>query len=299
MQGLMQDWPLTVDKILDHAADWHGDREVVTPLGRGADRAHHLRRHPRARQAALQRPAGAGRQARRPGGDPGLELRPAHRGLVRDHGHRRGLPHPEPAPVRRPALLHHQPRRGSDHLHRPDLPADPDRSTATEMPTVEHDHRHDRRGPHGRASACPARSASRPWSSSTRPTASGAASTRTPPAALCYTSGTTGNPKGVLYSHRSNFLHTLVTLQTRRHGPVGAATWCCRWCRCSTPTPGAWPSPAPAVGCQAGDAGPEDGRRLDPRAAGDRGRHLLGRRADGLADAAAAPARDRRRSSPR
>ncbi|MBI3726105.1 long-chain fatty acid--CoA ligase [bacterium] len=28
-------------------------------------------------------------------------------------------------------------------------------------------------------------------------------------AALCYTSGTTGNPKGVLYSHRSNYLHSL------------------------------------------------------------------------------------------
>jgi fatty-acyl-CoA synthase len=31
-------------------------------------------------------------------------------------------------------------------------------------------------------------------------------------AALCYTSGTTGNPKGVLYSHRSISLHSTVTL---------------------------------------------------------------------------------------
>ncbi len=32
-------------------------------------------------------------------------------------------------------------------------------------------------------------------------------------AALCYTSGTTGNPKGVLYSHRSQVLHTLIVSQ--------------------------------------------------------------------------------------
>lgn len=30
---------------------------------------------------------------------------------------------------------------------------------------------------------------------------------------LCYTSGTTGDPKGVLYSHRSNVLHALMALQ--------------------------------------------------------------------------------------
>ena len=30
MLGLMQDWPLLVHKIIDHAALYHGDREVVT-----------------------------------------------------------------------------------------------------------------------------------------------------------------------------------------------------------------------------------------------------------------------------
>ncbi|MFI5283440.1 MAG: long-chain fatty acid--CoA ligase [Candidatus Dormibacterales bacterium] len=37
-------------------------------------------------------------------------------------------------------------------------------------------------------------------------------------AAMCYTSGTTGNPKGTVYSHRSQFLHTMGVLQGENLG---------------------------------------------------------------------------------
>jgi len=46
-------------------------------------------------------------------------------------------------------------------------------------------------------------------------------------AAVCYTSGTTGNPKGVVYSHRTTFVHSLASRATDTFGtgawPANAA----------------------------------------------------------------------------
>lgn len=66
---------------------------------------------------------------------------------------------------------------------------------------------------------------------------------------LCYTSGTTGHPKGVLYSHRSTVVHALWPAAPIRSA-CALSIPCCRWCPCFMSMPGPsrlscrWPAPS-------------------------------------------------------
>ena len=146
-------------------------------------------------------------------------------------GSRRGAAHAQPAPAPGPDGLHRRPRRRPGAVLRSDLPAAHRgrRRAHRDDPPFR---RHDRPRPHARRRAkvpnllcyedlLAAQDDSFVWPSFDENLAS---------SSLCYTSGTTGNPKGVLYSHRSTLLHTFaialpdaLELLGRRHHPAGGA----------------------------------------------------------------------------
>ena len=79
---------------------------------------------------------------------------------------------------------------------------------------------------------------------------------------MCYTSGTTGDPKGVLYSHRSNVLHAMIAAMPDAMGLSSRDT--------ILPVVPMFHANAWGLGAvraddrrQAGHAGRQDGRRLD------------------------------------
>jgi fatty-acyl-CoA synthase len=207
----MQAWPLTVDKILDHAGTRHAGREVV---GRSVDGpivrttyGEVLARAKQVSNALLDLGVKAGDRVATLGwntsrhlevwyGIMGIgavchtlnpRLHPDQICWIINHAEDRII---FVDPGFAPLLLGRIDQAPSvervivltDEAHRPDgLPAD----VATYESLI---------APY--PSVCA-------WGGFSEETACG----------LCYTSGTTGDPKGVLYSHRSNYLHTLMTIQ--------------------------------------------------------------------------------------
>ncbi|WP_076068518.1 long-chain-fatty-acid--CoA ligase [Sphingomonas montana] len=207
MLGLMQDWPMTVDRIIDHAATWHGTVPLVERAVDGfrsagwADVRSRARRLSGALLAAGIRPGDRVATMAWNGiahieawfGIMGIgavchTLNPrlfadqivwivnhaADRILIVD-----ATLYPVIAPLRA-----RMPTLERILVIAADTGALPDGTTDYDAFVAD--------GDNGAA-----------WGQFDENSACG----------LCYTSGTTGNPKGVLYSHRSNYLHTLMTLQ--------------------------------------------------------------------------------------
>jgi fatty-acyl-CoA synthase len=210
----MQAYALTVDKFLDHAAKWHGDREVVQGCADG-------RPSRRIDYAGLRR-----RANRVSGALLSLDLRPGDRvgTLAWNSQHHLELYYA----ILGAGLVCHtlNPRLTVAHLAGMINEAE-DRLLAVAAnllplaealaplcPGIEQIVILDG----GETGWAPESQPARVWDyerlleSAGRETEWGGFDEASA-AGLCYTSGTTGEPKGVVYTHRSNYLHTLRALQ--------------------------------------------------------------------------------------
>lgn len=206
----MQPYSLTVDKFLDHAAKWLGDREIVTADGGATQRIGYAGLRERANRMSGALAALGLREGDRVGTlawntQHHLEMYFASMGA----GFVCHTLNPRLTPAHLAAMINEAEDRVlavASNL------APLFAQLAPLCPTIEHvvvldGDEADFTAARGRA-----------WTHEALLAELGApaqwgAFDENAPAGLCYTSGTTGKPKGALYTHRSNYLHTLRALQ--------------------------------------------------------------------------------------
>ena len=211
MLGLMQDYQLTVQTILDHAALNHGEREMVTRSIEGPIRRytyHDLRiRALRVAKALQKEGVGIGDRIATMAWNTDRHVE-AWYGIM-GLGAISHTVNPRLFPAQLIYIMNH----AEDKILFVDLTFVPlVEAIAAKLPSIkkyiiltDEEHMPETSLPNAHAyeTWLAASDADFAWARFDENTAAG----------LCYTSGTTGNPKGVLYSHRSNVLHALMCNQ--------------------------------------------------------------------------------------
>lgn len=211
MSGTMQDWPLLVSKLIDHAAIYHGQREIVSLSCEGPKhRTNWATVRGRARQVA----GALRRLGMRPGDRIATLAWNTWRHVESWYGisGMGGVAH-----TINPRLFEEQIIYIANHAEDRVLFFDLTfvklvEKLAPSLSSIEHfvlltDRAH---MPESSLNLLcyedllAAESVDTPWTDVPE----------NAPAGLCYTSGTTGNPKGVQYSHRSNVLHAMAACAT-------------------------------------------------------------------------------------
>jgi acyl-CoA synthetase (AMP-forming)/AMP-acid ligase II len=207
MKGLMQDWPLLVHRVLDHAANWHGEREIISrtvegPIHRQTYRD--LDRRSRALGSAAQSRLGL-----KQGDIIATMAWNGYRHMeiwygVMSLGAIVHTLNPRLFAEQLIYIINHAEDKWifTDLTFVPIFEKLQDKLTSVKGFVIMTDAAHMPAGTTLKNPICyeeliTAGDAEFAWPELDENTACG----------LCYTSGTTGNPKGVLYSHRSNVLH--------------------------------------------------------------------------------------------
>ncbi|MEA2858663.1 MAG: 3-(methylthio)propionyl---CoA ligase [Methylobacteriaceae bacterium] len=207
MLGLMQDWPLLLHRVIDHAAIQHGGREVVT---RSIEGPMHRSNYTEIRRRALR----VGKRLQKDGIKLGDRVGTLAWNTWRHLESWYGITgigaiyhtvNPRLFPEQIAWIVNHAADRVMfvDLTFVPILEAVADKLPSVERYVILTDAAHMPQTKLKKAVAY------EDWLAEVDEDFTWADFDENTAAGLCYTSGTTGDPKGVLYSHRSNVLHSL------------------------------------------------------------------------------------------